>query len=493
MMPPTLIRARTVPSGRLWGRGVRVELVAAVLVGVAAGLASVAMTARELRWTAYSSAAVVLTLLVLVARNRERLLSSVFILSLQISATYFLFYGKGGGDGLAFPLSALAGMLLALWWVVMPEAGGRRRFVWNNGLKWPIAAVLLTTIVALTTTDERFVGLGRLLFELETVLVFWLGLNIVRSETDLEWVVGLLLLSLGMQAGIYFVQSALGLSFTGVGDVIRQGEIPRPGGTVSTNPAGFASYIIPILCIAICRDVTSGSRRGNWLSRLGLIGMGITAVVLTFTRAAWAGIGIALTWILAVGGYRRVLQIRRLIPLLLVAVVAARVFFPTIMARLQESPLGDAYEERQYLNDIAVRVIADNPITGVGPGAYRYVYKAYIPPHLHRHWLYEVHNEYLLRTAETGIAGGMAFCWLLLAGLGRAVRLTASQQPLIRATALGWSAGLIDLAWQMYWVPWRGFEYNALLWLMLGITEAMARLEREAQERGSQAESRAKG
>jgi hypothetical protein len=29
----------------------------------------------------------------------------------------------------------------------------------------------------------------------------------------------------------------------------------------------------------------------------------------------------------------------------------------------------------------------------------------------------------------------------------------------------------------MYWVPWRGFGYNALFWFMLGIIEAAAMLE----------------
>jgi hypothetical protein len=49
------------------------------------------------------------------------------------------------------------------------------------------------------------------------------------------------------------------------------------------------------------------------------------------------------------------------------------------------------------------------------------------------------------------------------------------------AVAAGWSAGLVYLAWQMYWVPWRGFTYTALFWFMLGLTEAMGRLAAREQ------------
>ena len=35
---------------------------------------------------------------------------------------------------------------------------------------------------------------------------------------------------------------------------------------------------------------------------------------------------------------------------------------------------------------------------------------------------------------------------------------------------------LIALVWQMNWVPWIGWCYNAMLWVMLGLMDAAQRL-----------------
>jgi O-antigen ligase len=149
---------------------------------------------------------------------------------------------------------------------------------------------------------------------------------------------------------------------------------------------------------------------------------------------------------------------------------------PLIQRRLEES-VSDAYDERAGLMRIAFEVIKAHPVFGVGPGAYSHVFKEYLPAGMDQ-WLYTVHNEYLLRAAETGIIGGIAFVWLLLAALRQSRDLLRySSSPEIRALALGWGAALLYLAWQMYWVPWRGFGYNALFWFMLGIIEAAAMLE----------------
>ena len=39
----------------------------------------------------------------------------------------------------------------------------------------------------------------------------------------------------------------------------------------------------------------------------------------------------------------------------------------------------------------------------------------------------------------------------------------------------------IALAWQMLWVPWRGFSYNAILWFMLGLVDGIDLHERHRQ------------
>jgi O-antigen ligase len=128
--------------------------------------------------------------------------------------------------------------------------------------------------------------------------------------------------------------------------------------------------------------------------------------------------------------------------------------------------------------EMAYRVIAAHPIAGVGPGAYDQTYKSYLTPELAERWQWTVHNYYLLRTAETGIPGGLAFVALLVLALRQALRLMDSANRLLQPIALGWSAGIIALCFQLYWDMWTQFTPQAFLWFMLGTMAAAERIER---------------
>jgi len=82
----------------------------------------------------------------------------------------------------------------------------------------------------------------------------------------------------------------------------------------------------------------------------------------------------------------------------------------------------------------------------------------------------------MLRAAEIGIPGALAFAFFLVVGFKVALRLARTGQTLIGVCALGWFGALIALVWQMNWVPWIGWSYNAMLWVMLGLMDAAQRL-----------------
>ena len=139
------------------------------------------------------------------------------------------------------------------------------------------------------TTEEQFISLAQLVFEAELFLVYWLTFNQVRSEADFRKAIGLLILMLIVQSLVMYVENALGINFNLAGHVSERGEVPRPGGTVSSNPAGFASFIMPALLLAFAYFY---SRAVHWRPRgASLAGLlGLVAIGLTFTRASWAGV-----------------------------------------------------------------------------------------------------------------------------------------------------------------------------------------------------------
>ncbi|MFM8408822.1 MAG: O-antigen ligase family protein [Alphaproteobacteria bacterium] len=456
------------------GRGAGSDLLIGLLAGVLAAWAAVAAGGLTTRWLVYFVAAAVLGAAVVLTTDRERFLSALFLLSLQVGAAYRIGYGKAGTDGIAIPVCFVTASLLILWWAVTGELTRKGGVRWFGSLGVPIVLMFTMSLLSFFFTTERFAGLAMIANDIELYAMFWIAINLVRSDEDLDRVVRLLLVSLATQSIVYYLESALARTFTPEGDIIPLSPtIPRPGGTVATNPAGFASYVIPLIIIALARY--SIEKPGQRFRTAAVAAMGTIAVGLTFTRAAWGGLAMALTIFFAVGSRRRMVSRRSVAAVMGAILLAAALFGPGMYRRhVEEQSFDTAGQTRWGLILIAFRVIAAHPFVGVGAGAYGQVYKQYVPYWLPNQWMFTVHNEYVLRAAETGILGGAALILLIVLGLRQAWRLTAAPGFATRTTALGWGSGLFYLAWQMLWVPWRGFEYNALFWLFMGLMEAAA-------------------
>jgi hypothetical protein len=282
-------------------------------------------------------------------------------------------------------------------------------------------------------------------------------------------------------------------------------------------------FITPLLLVAVAWLLVA-----EHLSlRLCLvIGAGTAALILSFTRASWAGFLIGVVWIAMVGATRRLLprtsdadpgprrwQDRpassavgpwlvpaytlplaarrrqgsarrllrpgRLLLLGLAAIVALALLWPKVQLRLADD-LGGAYDERAALMQLAWRVIEDNPVLGVGDGAYPHVFRQYLDSGSRQHWLYVVHNAYLLRWAETGIIGLCVYVWFLFTAFRQALACTRSQDVHVAALSLGWSAGVLSLAWEMWWDLGFGVQTQMLFFAMLGVTLACRTLGAEA-------------
>lgn len=473
--PPVVTRStRPAAPAILGAPGARSDLAIGLLAGVLSAWAAVAAGGLTTRWLVYFVAAAVLGAAVILSTDRERFLSALFLLSLQVGAAYRIGYGKAGTDGIAIPVCFVTASLLIAWWGVTGELSRKGGVRWFGSLGVPIVLMFAMSFLSLLFTKERFAGIAMIVNDLELYAMFWIAINLVRSDADLDRVIRLLLVSLATQSIVYFLESALARTFTPEGDIIPLSpSIPRPGGTVATNPAGFASYVIPLIVVALARFSIEKPGRRAWLGIVAA--MGTVAVGLTFTRAAWGGLAMALAIFFAVGSRRRMVSRHVVVSALVAVALAGAIFGPGMYRRhVEETSFDTAGQTRWGLILIALRVIAAHPVVGVGAGAYGQVYKQYIPYWLPDQWMFTVHNEYVLRAAETGLLGGAALVLLILLGLRQAWRLTAAPGFATRTTALGWGSGLLYLAWQMLWVPWRGFEYNALFWLFLGLMEAAA-------------------
>jgi O-antigen ligase len=215
-----------------------------------------------------------------------------------------------------------------------------------------------------------------------------------------------------------------------------------------------------------------------WLASL----LGLAAIGLTFTRASWAGTVLGLAILIVLLGRRRQLRWGPVFAIGIAVVAAAVVLLPTMSARLTQdygaNAQAAAWDERWGLMRIAFNMIVHHPVTGVGAGAYNYTYKPYIPAGVHQ-WIAAVHNEFLLRAAETGLIGLIAFVALMVAAFRIGARLLRSPRPQFVTVGAGWIAAMCSLIWQMSWVPWTGFTYNAMLWFAIGLMDGACKVDRQ--------------
>jgi len=448
-----------------------------IAAGVLTGLLALALGALEMRWTVFLLLAIGVAVVALMIPDKRRLLTTTFILTFQADVYLRLMHGRAGSAGLAFPLAFITGAALFTW-LYATNTLPRPQLRFLGTMRKPIIALFVTSVLSLVDTQERFVGVTQVLFELQLWFVYFVAMNAFKTREDVHRVVTLLFVVLAMQTIVYYIQTVLGITFTLTGEVIHEGGVvTRPGGTVSTNPAGFGSFVIPLLFLVVAFFITNDPTRNRRVMALLGVG-GAMALILTFTRASWSAFALGCIILVALAYRRRLLKIRDLVICGCVGLVLVGAFSPMIAKRISDSPVGEAYDERAGLMRIAIRVIKSNPINGIGDGAYGAVYKGYLNGS-DRQWLATVHNEYLLRGAETGLPGMLAFIWFLCAAVKRANQLSRSPDRTIATLGLGWTCGILALCWEMYWDIWRGYTYNALMWMMLGLMEITIEHEQE--------------
>jgi len=461
--------ARSIPvGGPAASRPERLLPLPALAAGLLTGVACVVAGGLDLRWLVYGAGFIVAGLVVSLSSRKERLLLAATVLALQADVDLRLFVGHAGSGGLAFPLALFPAVGLLFWWRTGSPARPRLRVAGRLGL--PIAALFATTVASIAVSHERFVGITELLLEVELYLVYVVILNAVRSEADVEWITKLLCACVVVQAVAVALQSALGVSFSLTGDLTANDDsLPFAGGTVGRNPAHLVAFILPPVLIAVAPLLTERVPR----ARLAVVAaLGIATLVLTLKRAAWVGFAIATAWLVALARAQHALRLGRVVCVGAVVAVLGAGAWGMMAVRLERFPVSDAYAERVGLMQMAVDAIETHPVFGVGAGAYGQTFKQFLTRETSHQWLWIVHNEYLLRGAETGVPGLIAFLAVLTGAFRQALRLSRSPSPTLRTFGRGWSAALVALAWHMWWEPWQSFPEVSMFWLLLGVAEA---------------------
>ncbi len=322
----------------------------------------------------------------------------------------------------------LAFLLVVVWWVG-PSRSGRGR---PDGS----ASVALGLLAAWTLVSAALAPYG---------YAAWLGLLEVGAFAALWWLAARQGAPPGPALAGTLLAAAAAESTLALWQRFGTGGA-RPGGTFE-NPNHLAGWLVAVAALNAPLLLSAKGSRGPRVARAAGCLLAVVAMLLTGSRGAALGLGVATLWLLAVA-FRGLGRRARWAALGVVALVAAGVGV-RLAQRLEES---DPFRyQRLRIWRACAQAVLDAPLTGVGPRQFRAASERFHFPDGHGplrfdRGFYRTHSDLLRLAVELGVPGVLLLAAFLLLSV-RAVRRSPRS---IRGSpsALGASAALLALATQ---------------------------------------------
>lgn len=335
------------------------------------------------------------------------------------------------------------------------------------GILWIGLFLLVGTVSSLLGSDVVG-GFGELIRMSSFVIFYIIGWHLVRRDKHfVVWAINALALSVvvPITLALYQLLTFSGLSWGNLSNRVY-GTFGHP------NALGF--YLVLVLIIVLIKYISAPFQHRSLVYPWVLAG-GSIALLFTYTRGAWIGIGVALL-ILGIGHYRKQLMIV-LVTLGLLFVgwqslnaIVLNVFNVSlssipIVSRLTSNP--DEQSSIQYRLDIfnamAPRTL-EKPILGHGLASFITLRKQgdiglYDDP--------EAHNDYLRLAIETGFVGLLFYILFYAAILRQAIVNFAITQT--NSWQKNYSLGLIAIviAFLAMSVADNIIQGTALMWALM--------------------------
>lgn len=359
----------------------------------------------------------------------------------------------------------------------------RRPILWA-----PVAGAGLTTISLLVARNTELGVAEAVRMGWMYALFVYLAVR-VRNRREVK----VLLAALGglavFEATVVLLQwrtgSALGLSFLGVpaqlGErVIDQGSLTRPFGTI-LHPVFMGAVMAPIGLLSLSLAIHLPRGRARWLA-LALVPACAAPLVVSNTRAALAGFAVAAVVLVAWCLAARRISIRTVATWTAAGLLVAVPFTPQLLDVYRNSLQSDHFavelDARWELNELAVDMFLDKPLTGVGLNNFQRSME-----HYDRYGLiffgadgrsgHPVHNIFLLQLAESGMVGLAGLALIGIPLLVVAIRLARSRDPLLGGVGVGVAAVyLFFLVEENFVFSLRQDHPLALYWILAGLSVA---------------------
>jgi O-antigen ligase len=365
----------------------------------------------------------------------------------------------------------------------LTSAGPRLRPLFRLSL--PLTLYLVFVALSILVARDATLSLFELFLFSQMFLLYIYIANSVRTREEVLFIVKLLLVGLILESVLMIGLANTGQSFglEGISTRIDAGktatETSRVAGTIgSANSA--AAYLCMLLAVAMSVLLTSLRAYYKWLAIVAL-GLGAAALILTSSRGGWITFGLSTMILSGIAWRRKWLSLKSLLLMLGIVVFVVSFFQGAILTRLSADDRGSAYS-RIPLMKLALRIVGDNPMLGVGANNFSSIMDQYVTSEFNHEFLYAVHNQYLLIWVETGIGGLIAFVWFLVVTVRRGWLGSRSSDPFLSSLALGLTVGVVGFMAHMSVEIFRGRPLTQLVWFVAGLITAVRELAGEERE-----------
>jgi putative inorganic carbon (HCO3(-)) transporter len=426
------------------------------------------------------------------------LLLMVILLDIPLQIGTHLFWSddfaeSGGLGGLEISITTLA--LAGLYFLWFVGYISRRQLEPDLSLRpaLPLALCVLFEMVSLLAARDPVVGLYDIFIAIQMLLLFVYLTNWLRTRRDVALVVRMLLVGLFLEAGII-----LGLKIVGhdvevpslpghtlvAGKAEGKEEFSRPGGTF-TSPNVAGSYLGIMLSMTMGLVLLTRPRPLYKGLLLLFFALGVVALLMTYSREGWLSLSCS-ALLLSVVSWRWLRSRRKFIILGAGLLVVSLLFDNAVSRRLFQSD-ESAAASRIALNKLAIRMIEDHPIVGVGANNFTLNIREYASHEFIGEWLYAVHNKYLLIWAEAGFGGLLAYIWFLSGSLRNGWQCWRARNSLYSPLSLALFCSIVALATCNMFQADRGRPLMQLLVVLVALIEAIKLRMARAPIRGGDA------
>ena len=405
------------------------------------------------------------------------------------------------GPAKEFTFEALV-IIGLMFWVLKIIDREEIRFT-STPLNLPILSFIAICVFSLIWSNSFFVSLKELPLFLAGPLLYFIIVNNIRGEKQINRIIGTVVL-IGTALGIYGIFQYNGIDFSfWKGNIGRRRVFGLFG-----NTGYFAGYLILPLSLTISLFFASKNRDKKILLLIGILAMG-TTVIVTFTRGAYPSLGVSLIFMfllfLLSRGKSFIKENKKIFIIILTAIIIIAFLFiiPTplskpgtaisqIKRRVSITRLIKIFSSgrRIAIWKFTWMMIKDHPILGSGIGTFKYNdlrYQAKFFEQGDNRSIYpygvadKAHNEYLQLWAELGTIGLAIFLWLIIAYFNYGIRyLKREKDEQKRGIMIGLMGAVVAfLMDSIFWFPLHLSANVSLLWLFIGLTMVMG-LEKNA-------------